>query len=318
MVDTWFALCIALGPVVDGLILLAADKILKRENRVYRVWDLIRDGEGYPSLARFQFFIWTLIIIACFTTIVTLRMRTGLNLIPGQLPANLLILMGISTAVVPVSQEVSKDRYGQEAKSWRTLSEGALEKLKKDKPLRGMLLENGKPSFTRFQMFSWTLLSVFFYILGFAAVVNTFHVEYFAHLALGETELAIEVAKSLALPEIDQTLVFLMGLSQGGYVGGKIVAPRVPKILTVTPLPIKNNEKVTIRGVNFGHVQDQIWLGHKPMKIEQWSDEKIDVEKPNLSPEVIKNVRGKTGETGLKILVGTKIAEHKVTIANDL
>ena len=312
MVDSLFVICVASGIVVDIIILVVAHFLLKRRNKAYNVWDLIRDGDGYPSLARFQFFVWTLVIIACFTTIVTLRIWAGVAAMPGQLPANLLTLMGISTAVVPASQVISKDRYGQEAKSFDKYTPKKLRELKKEKPTGGMLLENGKPSFTRFQMFSWTLLSVLFYILTFAAALNNFYSEYFANLALEEAEQTLEFAKNLVLPEIDQTLVYLMGLSQGGFLGGKMVGPKVPKILNVTPDPLVRDNEGTIRGVNFGDTEDQLWIGSDKITVVEWSDEKIDFKVPKTPAGF---VRGVTQiKPTLKIKVGAKEAEEEATI----
>lgn len=35
----------------------------------YQIWDLIRESDNWPSLVRFQFLTWTLIVVFCFMTI---------------------------------------------------------------------------------------------------------------------------------------------------------------------------------------------------------------------------------------------------------
>jgi hypothetical protein len=71
---------------------------------------------------------------------------------------------------------------------------------------RDLLREDTAPdqfSMTKFQMFAWTIIAVFFYTLIFLS------------------NLGKEID---ALPVVDSTLVLLTGLSQGGYLGGKAAA----------------------------------------------------------------------------------------------
>ena len=94
---------LGIGGVISIIIYIAASRILRRGNKNYSFIDLARDSDGYPSLARFQFLSWTMVIIFSFTTIAIIRILGGVLEFPGEIPRNLLTLMGISVSVTPVS-----------------------------------------------------------------------------------------------------------------------------------------------------------------------------------------------------------------------
>ena len=105
-----------------------------------------------------------------------------------------------------------------------------------------MLEENEKPSLTRFQMFGWTWIGILIYIgILFSTVSTTLMDTQVVKIMCQELQpnelgvccinIVINHCKSLQfLPDIDPTLVILMGLSQGGYLGGKIVTTPTMKI----------------------------------------------------------------------------------------
>jgi hypothetical protein len=243
------------------LVVIVASAIFNAGNKPYAFWDLARDSAGYPSLARFQFLVWTMIVIFSFTAVSLIRLFSGVLEIPGNIPENLLTLMGISVAVTPTSAYVSSKKYGETM--YEELTSDEIKKEKKKKKWEGMLMENHRPSLSRFQMFSWTVLSVFLYLSLFLTNVR----------GLDET-----TARSFILPDIEFTLVMLMGLSQGAYVGGKFVAPTKMDVIGVYPKKVVTEETAIISGVNFGLEKGVIIVDRWTVdsKTVTWDDNRIE------------------------------------------
>jgi hypothetical protein len=164
---------------------------------IFRLGDfkIIKDATGYPSLAKFQLLLWTIIVTFAFFGIYLTRIFEGVLTPPPMIPTNLLTLMGISVIVPALNKKASAYRYGiahpPAPDGTKTVS---------------MLQENNTLELTRLQMFSWTLVSITIYLLLLYSTVVS---------KMGD-------AQNLILPDIDGTLVVLMGLSQAGYLGGKI------------------------------------------------------------------------------------------------
>lgn len=74
-------------------------------------WDIIRGDDWYPSLAIFQFLVWTFIITFAFFGIYLVRIFGGVLEPPPSIPTNILALMGISVAVPIISGGVSRIKY---------------------------------------------------------------------------------------------------------------------------------------------------------------------------------------------------------------
>ena len=94
--------------IVSGLFIFIVH-ILKGPNM--KISDIIRDGSGFPSLARFQFLLWTFILMFAVLSLYFARLFIGILALPDEIPANLLILTGISVAVPFVSNPISSIKY---------------------------------------------------------------------------------------------------------------------------------------------------------------------------------------------------------------
>ncbi|HJU78012.1 MAG TPA: hypothetical protein VJ599_00410 [Nitrososphaeraceae archaeon] len=194
--------------------------------------DIVNDEDYYPSLAIFQFLIWTVIILFVIISIFFIKMLNGVYLFDEttyNIPYNILILMGLSVTVPVASSYVSVVKYGK-----RTVS-GAPPK---QKPFGSMLAENGKPSLSRFQMFAWTWVSIIFYLVSF----------------ISQTYFTLYDVSTLKIPDVPGVFVILMGISQGAYVGGKIALKQLFEVTSVIPANAKANTPfdLTIVGSNFG------------------------------------------------------------------
>jgi hypothetical protein len=74
-------------------------------------WDIIRDGDYYPSLPRFQFMLWTVVISFVFLSIYLLRIFGGETGAPTQIQDSILQLMGISVAAPIIGTVMSSYKY---------------------------------------------------------------------------------------------------------------------------------------------------------------------------------------------------------------
>jgi hypothetical protein len=264
------ALSVGISFAISILIIIVTSRLFRREGRKFDFMDIARDSDGYPSLARFQFLVWTLVILFGILSINIIRLNpSDQNQANFSLQPGLLALMGISVAVTPTSAYISKLKYGEP--SGKKLETQDLIEERKKKKFASMLFEGGRPSLTRFQMFSWTVISVSIYC---AQLFSTF-------LTWSPSE--------IVMPDVDPVMVMLMGLSQVAYVGGKWVSPSSMSITKVYPLEnLTIGEIVTIAGTNFGREKASIEMSkkigdttHKQRivkdDITSWNDTKIEI-----------------------------------------
>lgn len=254
-------LAVIIGLAVDFSILLLVQMMFTRiKGEKIGLKDLVKAPDGHYSLAYLQFFLWTFVVVFAFTTIYMLRVQLGEFVPPTDMPRNILILMGISVTTPVISKEVSKVKYG-------IGSEEKNDTGKHQHKFQEMFLEKDRPTLTRYQMFAWTVVSILIYLITLATM-------------LVDPNLTTE---ELILPNIDPALVVLMGLSQGGYLGGKIVTAGAMKISEILPSAGTKGEEVSILGINFGDQKGIVDFGGKRIKEfgeDQWTNTRIDVKIP--------------------------------------
>jgi len=163
--------------------------------------------------------------------------------------------MGISVATPLASGFVSGIKYApssHEAKDEtknpdksEQIRKIAAEDIKK-KRFSSMLMERNRPTLTRFQMFSWTWIGVLVYLSMVLNVIYTF-----------------EDPSMLTLPDVDQTLLVLMGISQGVYLGGKILTPTSLEITHIKPSKGKIEDEVILIGYDFTEFQNMVFFNDK-------------------------------------------------------
>ena len=281
----------------------------KKELYKGSILDMIREGDYFPSLGRFQFLLWTLVISFAFLSIYLIRADGGVfSFDLKSLPNQLFELMGISVFVPVVGNALTKYKYS------KAISH--LIPLKKDgvPPFSTMLLEGNKPSLGRYQMFLWTIISILLYlVLFFSSVSQT--VENIEVMNTNSTASPVDIENqkrlalhnNLSVPDIDPTLVALMGLSQGGYLGAKLVARQPVKIDQI----IKTQKGFSIAGSSFGEdTKGFVWYGDKLVNkddIVTWSDTRIDVESTptiDLIKDTIIKIRTDNGLEAIKKFTG--------------
>jgi len=112
---------------------------------------------------------------------------------------------------------------------------------------------------------------------------------------------ALSAVQNLSLPDIDPTLVALMGLSQAGYIGGKAVASQAVELTQISPPQGKVGQSISLLGSGFGAKAGEgaIWFDDTHVlgsTVDSWSSSRINLKVPS----------GFTaGDYQVKVLVGS-------------
>jgi hypothetical protein len=149
------------------------------------------------SASKFQALIWTAAALFAYASVFGARLlevglRQTLATLP-MIPLNLLLLMGFSatTAVGSKGVTVTYKTRGVIPDTGGSLT----------------LNPEGQPDMVKAQMVVWSLIGAMIYL---ASVVNFVGAKGY-------------LTSQLALPDVDGTLLVLMGVSQGSYLGNKLV-----------------------------------------------------------------------------------------------
>jgi hypothetical protein len=172
----------------------------------WEVWKFIDGTDRRLSTSKFQLFYWTGVVIFGYATIyAALAMQGDFNGFT-DVPQNVLLALGMSSATSVVAKTV-------------TISHIASRRLKKPPNEQGRGLsdlvndDSGWPDLFKVQMLTWTLLASAIFIAFIAHDLN---------LIVRTHE------KPSTLPDIDTALMILMGLGQGSYLGKKLVSTEMP------------------------------------------------------------------------------------------
>jgi hypothetical protein len=198
--------------VLITVILLIAHALVRTDGGNFL--NIIRAEYWVPSLSLFQFLLWTIVISFSYIWITTIRIFAGDLTFTTKIPPNLYLLLGISVAVPLISVGYTKSVYNPDTPAKPP------EKL----PPFGMMLKNkGKIALNRFQMFLWTIVSIVLYLSIVVGTVTAVMGSDTGGVNATSDGPGADVVPGPSLPDIDPTLVYLMGLSQAGYLGGRLV-----------------------------------------------------------------------------------------------
>lgn len=161
---------------------------------------ILKDKKGYYSLTKFQFLCWTIVFLFSLLWVYLVRIQGGVFTPIDFLkqPGNTLALMGINTASALGGSAIKiKPAKNQRKDFWGVLYSE----------------DTHNPDLTRAQFLIWTAVSILIYV---AILVGQMVGPYFGLSPIVSLTM-------LKIPDIDPSLVTLMGLSHVGYVGGKYV-----------------------------------------------------------------------------------------------
>ncbi len=174
---------------------------------------LVVGTDGLLSVSKLQWMLWTGTVLFAYVAIYVAQVRTDVFTSLGDVPVNVLRAMGFSTATAAVAKGIAAatkrlpaiDIVGhvavRQGRPW------SLADLVTD--------DDDRADISKVQLLAWTILAIVIFIL------QTFD-------TLGKV--ATAAPGQLRLPDIDASLMVLMGLGQAGYIGKKIASIKdVPK-----------------------------------------------------------------------------------------
>jgi hypothetical protein len=174
-------------------------------------WALVIGEDGRPSTSKFQMLAWTASVVFAFLAIYQIRFSSGYRQeLPG-LPSNLLIAMGISVVTAVSAKSIA---VSSEAKSKATVAAAVAAGLPRAATLppsqSGIFADDaGTPDLGKVQVVLWTVIAVGVFLSKVFAVIHC-------------PDTPPGSLAQQGLPDIGPTLMILMGLGHGAYIGKKI------------------------------------------------------------------------------------------------
>lgn len=215
--QVWWATIVS--GIVTAILTISAVYLLyiARQKKGSILLKAISSSDDFPSLANLQLFMWSIVIVFSFFAVYMVRVLGGFYDPPaGILPENILKIMGIS-AIVPAASLGLNNYKHPKVPNAPSLSQS-------EDSWSSILLEADSSSITRLQMFMWTWIGILIYVI---AVFGSLYA-----LTLPTSTTLLNQVK---LPDVDSTLLALMGISQGAFVAGKATSPKKP--VPEAPLP---------------------------------------------------------------------------------
>lgn len=239
-------------------------------------------ADGRPSTSKLQLWLWTIVVLFSYVAVYAARVKTGQFDPINELPANVLIALGLSvvTATAAKGITVSYLQSGDVLKPPPTeRTSGAGQVLRED---------DGSLDLSKIQMLAWTVVAIGIYLINVGTKIK--HGPYDK------------------LPDIDAALMVLMGLGQGAYLGKKLVSTDVPRITAVSSQQTTAGTVITIQGDTFGQTQNGslVTIDSLPVTtpVNSWSDTQVVFKLPTTHPN------GQAWKTGQQVLIGLLVNGH--------
>ena len=248
------------GAVLTGLGLLAALYLFTAIiTGHYRPLEVVKGYDGFPSTSKFQGFLWLIVILFSYTTLWTLRAGQH-NYSGRQIPASVLIVLGFSTITAAMAKGITSGyvqsgRLFKVGRAYVASGQGGI--LKDDR---------GVPDLAKIQLVGFTFIAVGIYLI---TVIHQI-------VANGITA---------GLPNIDSSLIVLMVVSQGSYIGKKLATFDMPTLYRASPPSGPPGTAVTLSGANLESPFDsQLVLNGSPINSTSWSNTSIRFTVPAADP----------------------------------
>ncbi len=167
--------------------------------------------DGIPSTSKAQFFIWTFVAVFAYLVIISDRiMMHSVFSPPSEVPYHLFIAMGLSIITASAAKAINlKDPSKKETSTRDTLKEPNLNIIKESEP-NIFTDDRGRPDLSKIQMMAWTGVAVVIFLIGLLHNI---------WWGLQPPE----------IPDIDESLLALMGIGQSAYIAKKIISVKDTK-----------------------------------------------------------------------------------------
>jgi hypothetical protein len=198
------------------------------------------------STSKFQFFLWTAIAFWAYIAILSDRIFMHGEFDPiVQIPENLILAMGLSTTTMLAAKGITTSYSDQ-----GLVAKSTVDQEKAKSQIKGGLFldDDGNPDLSKIQVLGWTFIAAAIFIISTWNAIRA-------------------IAVPQGLPDIDSSVLWLMGIGQGAYIGKKLVTkedPNAPRLDAVLPKEGKKGDLIKITGANFGASKGKLLVGDKP------------------------------------------------------
>lgn len=229
----------------------------------WRLKEVFNGFDGFGSTSKLQWFLWLIAILFGYVATWVLRAEQGDYTALSDIPVNLLTVLGFSTATAAAAKGITAGyvQTGKVAKTGVPANPTAA-------TTGGVFQDDtGGPELAKIQMIAFTIIAIGIFL------ATVFH-----QIAIGDIK--------DGLPNIDSSLLVLMGISQGGYLGKKLVTFGTPALFAPNPLSGPPGTPVTVTGSGLGAQQgnSQLLLNGAPIAVTPWSDTSIQFTVPADDP----------------------------------
>lgn len=229
----------------------------------WRLKEVFNGFDGFGSTSKLQWFLWLIAILFGYVATWVLRAEQGDYAALSDIPVNLLTVLGFSTGTAAAAKGITAGyvQTGKVAKTGVPANPTAA-------TTGGVFQDDsGGPELAKIQMIAFTIIAI-----------GVFLATVFHQIAIGDIK--------DGLPNIDSSLLVLMGISQGGYLGKKLVTFGTPALFAPNPLGGPPGTPVTVTGNGLGAQQgnSQLLLNGAPIAVTHWSDTSIQFTVPADDP----------------------------------
>jgi IPT/TIG domain len=215
----WVAVLIGLGAVALVYVFASVS------SGSWNPWKLVEGSDGRPSTSKLQWLLWLAAILFAYVVLYAVRAKQGHYDALSRVPVHLLTILGFSTGTAAAAKGITS-AYTRN------------NRLVKPDPgvgNQGGILQDdtGIPELAKIQMmgFTFVALGIFFATLAHHIVSNP---------------------PNTQLPDVDASLLVLMGISQGGYLGKKLVTFGSPLLFAPATKTVQPGGTVTLEGAGLG------------------------------------------------------------------
>jgi hypothetical protein len=212
--------------------------------------NMVVGEDGRPSTSRMQSFLWTIVALFGYALVFSYNCLKTRDCGPLEgIPKNLFLAMGYSWATTIAAKGITVSY----------LAEGRISKTSVRSLQTAFLFTDDRrhPDLIKIQLLSWTVVAIGVFLANLFAIFTPG----------GEPK----------LPDIGTTLMVLMGLSNGTYLGMKLVSSDVPVLTAIVPAVVTAGTKTEIKilGTSFGDF-GQVTFDDKPVSdVRSWSNDQI-------------------------------------------
>ncbi len=199
---------------------------------------LVDGADGRLSTSKFSSFVWTFVAIFGFIEVFVERLLLGISTTDTTMPVNLLVAMGFSAVTLTAAKgiTVAYSARGIVDKSAPAAAEDpAAAAAPKPPAATGGLVtqDDGSPDIAKIQLIAFTVIGLAVYLVRMALLDSA----------------------QPQMVDIDSSLMVLMGLSHGAYLGKKLTTTAAPRLTGLRPPSGLVGEKVSVTGNNLGSEQ---------------------------------------------------------------